>query len=40
MMSGHGTCVRCLYDARIPSIDFDAHGLCNYCRMHDQMDVE
>jgi N-acetyl sugar amidotransferase len=33
-------CARCLYDARIPGITFDADGMCSYCRIHDQLDRE
>ena len=25
-------CSRCIYDERVPSIYFDAKGICNYCR--------
>lgn len=25
-------CSRCIYDERVPSINFDAQGVCNYCR--------
>lgn len=32
------TCVRCVYDANVPSIQFDREGVCNYCRMHDDLD--
>lgn len=31
-------CVRCIYDATIPHIDFDAEGVCNYCRQYDEME--
>lgn len=30
-------CTRCLYDADMPNIEFDEEGVCNYCRMHDQL---
>lgn len=33
-------CTRCLYNDTIPAIAFDSHGVCNYCRIHDQMDQE
>ncbi|MEM1097063.1 MAG: N-acetyl sugar amidotransferase [Bacteroidota bacterium] len=33
-------CSRCLYDATIPNISFDDDGVCNYCRMLEQMDAE
>lgn len=25
-------CTSCIYDERVPSIDFDVDGVCNYCR--------
>ena len=28
-------CSRCIYDERVPSIHFDAKGVCNYCRQVD-----
>ena len=31
-------CTRCIYDARIPRISFDAAGVCSYCRQYDEMD--
>ena len=34
------SCVRCLYDTRIPAIHFDENGLCNYCRQYDIMQQE
>lgn len=30
-------CRRCIYDARVPSITFDAEGVCNYCHQTDQL---
>ena len=30
-------CTRCLYDETTPSILFDANGVCNYCRIHDDL---
>lgn len=32
-------CTRCIYDTTIPGITFDADGVCNYCRLHDDMDA-
>lgn len=29
---GLKVCSRCIYDERVPSIHFDAEGVCNYCR--------
>ncbi len=31
-------CTRCIYDARIPRIAFDAAGVCSYCHQYDEMD--
>ncbi len=31
------SCTRCLYDETLPNIHFDAHGVCNYCHMHDSL---
>lgn len=33
-------CARCVYDSSTPAIVFDETGVCNYCRMHDQLDAE
>lgn len=33
-------CSRCLYDATVPNITFDAQGVCNYCKMHDRLNLE
>lgn len=38
--SGSQRCSRCLYDARIPGIAFDAAGVCSYCKLHDRFDQE
>lgn len=34
------TCARCLYDDTVAGISFDAEGVCNYCRIHDQLNQE
>src|SRR5436190_314198 len=31
-------CSRCVYDEKVPGIEFGLDGVCNYCRLHDQMD--
>jgi N-acetyl sugar amidotransferase len=31
-------CTRCIYDENVPAITFDEAGVCNYCRMHDDLD--
>ena len=33
-------CSRCIYDEDVPSIQFDGNGICNYCKMHDQLTQE
>lgn len=33
-------CTRCLYHSGTPSIVFDEAGVCNYCKLHDQLDAE
>jgi N-acetyl sugar amidotransferase len=33
-------CTRCLYDDTVPSISFDENGVCNYCQIHDQMNIQ
>jgi len=34
------TCTRCLYDDNTPSISFNETGVCNYCKIHDDMNAE
>lgn len=31
------TCTRCIYDERVPRIHFDEAGVCNYCKMSDDI---
>ena len=37
---GKLVCSRCIYDESIPSITFDEEGICNYCRMVDELKAE
>jgi N-acetyl sugar amidotransferase len=30
-------CSRCIYDERVAGIEFDAHGVCNYCTQIDRL---
>jgi N-acetyl sugar amidotransferase len=30
-------CSRCIYDERVPRISFDENGVCNYCKMSDDI---
>lgn len=32
-------CKRCVCDTTIPSIRFNAEGICNYCDIHDRLDA-
>ncbi|HVG40827.1 MAG TPA: hypothetical protein VM888_04370, partial [Chitinophagaceae bacterium] len=31
------TCSRCIYDERVSRISFDEEGVCNYCKMSDEL---
>lgn len=33
-------CTRCVYDLTVPGIEFDAEGVCNYCHIHDRLELE
>ena len=33
-------CSRCLFDENTPSITFNSDGVCNYCKLHDEMEAE
>ena len=33
------TCARCVYDENVPRIEFDSEGICNYCKIHDAMEI-
>lgn len=33
-------CTRCIYDETTPAINFDENGVCNYCRMVDELKSE
>jgi len=33
-------CTRCIYDERVPSIHFDAEGVCNYCRQIEALEEQ
>jgi N-acetyl sugar amidotransferase len=33
-------CSRCIYDERVPSISFDAEGVCNYCRQVERLTAQ
>jgi len=35
---GLQVCSRCVYDTTIPEIVFDADGVCQFCRIHEEME--
>lgn len=35
--TNYRVCSRCIYDERVPSISFDADGVCNYCHQIDNL---
>jgi N-acetyl sugar amidotransferase len=37
---GLRVCSRCIYDERVAAIEFDAQGVCNYCRQVDRLKEE
>lgn len=39
-LAAHRICSRCIYDESIPKITFDAEGICNYCRLIEQLEQE
>ena len=39
-INGRQVCSRCIYDESVPSITFDEEGVCNYCRMVDELKAE
>jgi len=39
-LSAHQICSRCIYDEDIPKITFDGDGVCNYCRLAEQLEQE
>lgn len=39
-VNGKQICSRCIYDESVPSISFDADGVCNYCHMVDSLLAE
>jgi len=34
---GKKRCARCLHDEDIPGISFDEKGICNYCKIHNEL---
>ncbi len=33
-------CTNCIYDTRVPKIEFDSNGVCNYCKMVDTLKLQ
>ena len=40
LSAGYKICKRCIYDNSVPSIVFDEKGVCNYCKMTDDLIAE
>jgi N-acetyl sugar amidotransferase len=40
LAEGYRICSRCIYDSSVPQINFDENGVCNYCKMIDNLIVE
>ena len=38
--AGVRVCSRCIYDARVAGIEFDANGVCTYCHQTDALEAE
>jgi len=40
LSEGYKICKKCIYDNSVPSIVFDEKGICNYCKMTDDLIAE
>lgn len=40
LTAGYKICKKCIYDSSVPSIVFDEKGICNYCKMTDDLIAE
>ena len=40
MMKDRRICARCVSDTSIPDIRFDDEGVCNFCKMHDELEKQ
>lgn len=38
-MSKKIVCERCIYDNSVPNIVFNENGMCNYCQIHDDLEI-
>jgi len=39
-MSDVQVCSKCISDTSIPGIRFDEHGICNFCKAHDELEKQ
>ncbi len=37
-MDNQVICTRCVLDTTVPEIKFDEQGICNYCKIHDELE--
>lgn len=40
MENKYQICTRCIYDTKVPKIQFNAEGVCNYCDMIEQLKLQ
>ncbi len=38
--TSYQVCSRCVSDTTMPDIQFDEHGICNFCHIHDALDEQ
>lgn len=38
MINNQKICLRCILDTTVPGIRFDDRGVCNYCKIHDELE--
>ncbi len=36
----HRVCTRCVMDTTVPGIRFDENGVCNFCKIHDELEIK
>ena len=39
-MNDYKICKRCVSDTTISEIIFDSNGICNFCKIHDEMEIQ
>ncbi len=39
-MNDYKICKRCVSDTTISEIQFDSNGICNFCKIHDEMEIQ